>query len=87
VGSPKQDRFMSQYCGKLDVKLMVGVGAAFDIHTGRVSEAPQWLKRLGLQWFHRLIQEPRRLWRRYFICVPSFIWSIALQLLRIRKYN
>ena len=87
VGSPKQDRFMSRYCGKLDVKLMVGVGAAFDIHTGRVSEAPQWLKRLGLQWFHRLIQEPRRLWRRYFICVPSFIWNIALQLLRIRKFN
>lgn len=87
LGSPKQERFMAQYFGKLDAKLMVGVGAAFDIHTGGVKEAPRWLKSLGLQWLHRLIQEPRRLWRRYLTCVPIFIWNIGLQLLGIRKFS
>ena len=65
----------------------VGVGAAFDIHTGGVKEAPKWLKSLGLQWLHRLIKEPNRLWRRYLACVPSFIWNIGLQLLGIRKFS
>jgi N-acetylglucosaminyldiphosphoundecaprenol N-acetyl-beta-D-mannosaminyltransferase len=87
LGSPKQDRFMAQYCGRLDTKLMVGVGAAFDIHTGAVKEAPQWIKNIGLQWLHRLILEPRRLWRRYFNCVPRFIWDISLQFLGIRKFT
>jgi N-acetylglucosaminyldiphosphoundecaprenol N-acetyl-beta-D-mannosaminyltransferase len=87
LGSPKQDRFMAQYCGRLDTKLMVGVGAAFDIHTGAVKEAPQWIKNIGLQWLHRLILEPRRLWRRYFNCVPKFIWDISLQFLGIRKFT
>ncbi len=87
LGSPKQERFMAQYCGKLDARLMVGVGAAFDIHTGGVKEAPLWIKRIGLQWLHRLIQEPRRLWRRYLNCVPNFIWNIGLQLLGMRKFS
>ena len=87
LGSPKQERFMARYCGKLDVKLMVGVGAAFDIHTGGVKEAPKWMKSLGLQWLHRLIQEPGRLWKRYLTCVPSFIWHIGLQFLGILKFS
>ena len=82
LGLPKQERFMAQYCGKLDAKLMIGVGAAFDIHAGLVKEAPQWLKRAGLQWLHRLCQEPRRLWKRYMNCVPRFLWGMSLQLLR-----
>ena len=85
IGSPKQERFMAKYCGRLEAKLMVGVGAAFDIHAGLVREAPQWLKKLGLQWLHRLAQEPRRLWKRYAICVPAFIWKIGLQFLGIRS--
>jgi N-acetylglucosaminyldiphosphoundecaprenol N-acetyl-beta-D-mannosaminyltransferase len=85
LGSPKQERFMAQYCGRLEAKLMVGVGAAFDIHSGNVKEAPKWLKTAGLQWLHRLIQEPRRLWRRYLNCVPNFIWMIGLQLLGVRR--
>ena len=87
LGSPKQERFMAQYCGRLDVKLMAGVGAAFDIHAGYVKEAPGWLKRMGLQWLHRLIQEPGRLWKRYLKCVPSFIWNMSLQLLGLRKFS
>jgi N-acetylglucosaminyldiphosphoundecaprenol N-acetyl-beta-D-mannosaminyltransferase len=86
LGSPKQERFMAKYCGKLDTKLMVGVGAAFDFHTGNVREAPMWLKNAGLQWLHRLIQEPKRLWKRYLTCVPYFMWNIGLQLVGIRKF-
>jgi N-acetylglucosaminyldiphosphoundecaprenol N-acetyl-beta-D-mannosaminyltransferase len=78
---------MSEYIKKLDVKLMVGVGAAFDIHTGTLRDAPSWLKRAGLQWLHRLAQEPRRLWKRYLINNPVFIWNISMQLLRLRKLS
>ena len=81
LGLPKQERFMAQYCGQLETKLMIGVGAAFDIHAGLVKEAPLWLKKAGLQWLHRLCQEPRRLWRRYTTCVPRFLWGISLQML------
>ncbi len=87
LGSPKQERFMAKYCGRFDVRLMVGVGAAFDIHSGAVKEAPKWMKSSGLQWLHRLVQEPRRLWKRYLICIPSFLWMITLQLLGIRRFD
>lgn len=86
LGAPKQERFMAHYIDKLNVKLMVGVGAAFDIHTGGIKDAPHLVKNLGLQWLHRLVQEPRRLWRRYLILNPMFIWNIALQFLGLRKF-
>lgn len=85
LGLPKQERFMAEYCGRLDAKLMIGVGAAFDIHAGLVKEAPQWLKNAGLQWMHRLCQEPRRLWRRYAVCIPRFMWGIGLQFLGVGR--
>lgn len=84
LSTPKQERFMAQYLDKLDVKLMVGVGAAFDIHTGGIKDAPAWMKASGLQWLYRLAQEPRRLWRRYLINNPVFIWNIILQFLGLR---
>lgn len=87
LSTPKQERFMAHYLDKLDTKLMVGVGAAFDIHTGGIKDAPPWLKRAGLQWLHRLAQEPRRLWRRYLVNNPKFIWNIGLQFLGLRKFN
>ena len=87
LSTPKQERFMAQYIDKLDVKLMVGVGAAFDIHTGGIKDSPRWMKRSGLQWFHRLCQEPRRLWRRYCINNPKFVWKIGLQFLGVRKFG
>lgn len=86
LSTPKQERFMAGYLDKLDVKLMVGVGAAFDIHTGSIKDAPPMMKQMGLQWLHRLAQEPRRLWRRYLINNPKFIWNISLQFLGLRKF-
>lgn len=86
LSTPKQERFMARYLDKLDVKLMVGVGAAFDIHTGSIKDAPPIMKQMGLQWLHRLAQEPRRLWRRYLINNPRFVWNIGLQFLGLRKF-
>ncbi len=87
LSTPKQERFMSQYCGKLPVKLMVGVGAAFDINSGHLKDAPSWMKGLGLQWLFRMVMEPRRLASRYLKNNPRFIWLIFLQMLGIRKYQ
>jgi N-acetylglucosaminyldiphosphoundecaprenol N-acetyl-beta-D-mannosaminyltransferase len=87
ISTPKQERFMASYIEKLDVKLMVGVGAAFDIHTGRIKDAPNWMKQAGMQWLHRLVQDPRRLWRRYCVNNPRFIWNIGLQFLGLRRFE
>jgi N-acetylglucosaminyldiphosphoundecaprenol N-acetyl-beta-D-mannosaminyltransferase len=81
ISTPKQERFMFQYLPKLETKLMVGVGAAFDFHTGRAKLAPPWMQKAGLAWFHRLCQDPRRLWKRYALNIPWFLWAITLQLL------
>ena len=77
---------MAQYLHQLEVPLLVGVGAAFDFHTGRLKECSGWVKRAGLQWVHRLMQDPKRLWKRYFHCVPAFLWHITLQFSGLRHY-
>ena len=87
LSTPKQERFMAQYVDRLPVKLMVGVGAAFDINSGRTADAPQWVKRMGMQWLHRLLHEPRRLWRRYLYNNPRFVWLALLQMTGLRRYE
>lgn len=76
LSTPKQERFMAEHCERLAVKLMVGVGAAFDFHAGLRADAPRWMKQSGLQWLHRLLQEPRRLGPRYLKNNPRFVWEI-----------
>ena len=87
ISTPKQERFMAQYLHLLPVKLMIGVGAAFDINCGLVADAPQWVKKIGMQWLHRLYQEPRRLWRRYLFNNPRFLLLFFLQWLGLRRYE
>jgi N-acetylglucosaminyldiphosphoundecaprenol N-acetyl-beta-D-mannosaminyltransferase len=87
LSTPKQDRFMSRYLPLLETKLMVGVGAAFLYHTGAIHDSPRWVKRAGLQWLHRLLQEPRRLWRRYLRNIPPFLFHAALQVSGLRTYR
>jgi len=82
LSTPKQERFMAEYSSRVQAPLMVGVGAAFDYHTGRIQDSPVWIKRAGMQWLHRLLQDPRRLWRRYLSNNPAFLWKMGLQLLR-----
>lgn len=86
LSTPKQEKFMAEYLPKLDVTLMVGVGAAFDFHSGRVRQAPRWMQRSGLEWFYRLCSEPRRLWKRYLKNNPVFAFRIFLQLAGLKKY-
>lgn len=86
LSTPKQDLFMAQYLPLLDTTLMIGVGAAFLFHTGRIHDSPQWVKRAGLQWLHRLIQEPTRLWKRYLFANSRFIAKILLQLTGLKRY-
>ena len=87
LSTPKQERFMAAYRHKLPVKLMVGVGAAFDLLSGNLDEAPDWMKKAGLQWFYRLIKEPKRLWRRYLLNNPRFTWLTFLQLTRLKAFR
>jgi N-acetylglucosaminyldiphosphoundecaprenol N-acetyl-beta-D-mannosaminyltransferase len=85
IGCPKQERFMHRYGNRLDATLMFGVGAAFDVHTGRIQDSPAWIKRAGLQWLHRLVQDPRRLWKRYLRNNTAFVWHLALQKLGLEE--
>jgi N-acetylglucosaminyldiphosphoundecaprenol N-acetyl-beta-D-mannosaminyltransferase len=82
ISTPKQELFMSQYCGRFNVRVMVGVGAAFDFHTGRLKDSPYWVKRSGMQWLHRLLQEPGRLWWRYVRTNTIFVYLALLSLAR-----
>jgi N-acetylglucosaminyldiphosphoundecaprenol N-acetyl-beta-D-mannosaminyltransferase len=86
LGTPKQERFMAQYLHRLQVPLLVGVGAAFDFHTGRLRECSDWVKRAGFQWMHRLMQDPKRLWKRYLLGNSLFLWHLAWQLSGLRHY-
>ena len=87
LGAPKQELFMAHYLGRLSTTLMVGVGAAFDMHTGRIKDAPLWVKRAGLAWLNRFVQEPRRLWKRYLKTNPRFVYEVVSQLVRLKKYD
>jgi N-acetylglucosaminyldiphosphoundecaprenol N-acetyl-beta-D-mannosaminyltransferase len=78
---------MADHIGRLTAPVLIGVGAAFDFHAGTKKQAPRWMQRSGLEWFFRLITEPRRLWRRYLINNPAFLWLIMLQTLGIKKYS
>jgi N-acetylglucosaminyldiphosphoundecaprenol N-acetyl-beta-D-mannosaminyltransferase len=86
LSTPKQEHFMARYNGELDTRIMVGVGAAFDYLAGLVEDAPEWVRNAGLQWVHRLMQDPKRLWKRYLYNNPRFIYRITLQLTGARKY-
>ena len=87
LSTPKQEQFMARYLPMLDTKLMIGVGAAFLFHTGAIKDSPQWVKHIGLQWMHRLLQEPSRLWKRYVLNNPLFIVYALLQIIGLKRYT
>mgnify|MGYP001422775920 CR=1 FL=1 len=77
LGSPKQDLWMHKYRDKINVPVMIGVGAAFDFISGAKKQAPKFMQRIGCEWLFRLILEPKRLWRRYIIGNALFLYLIA----------
>jgi N-acetylglucosaminyldiphosphoundecaprenol N-acetyl-beta-D-mannosaminyltransferase len=85
IGVPKQEKWMAEMQERLDAPVLVGVGAAFDFHAGLVPQAPSWMQSAGLEWLYRLLQEPRRLWRRYLTYNPRFVFGFARQYLRHRR--
>jgi N-acetylglucosaminyldiphosphoundecaprenol N-acetyl-beta-D-mannosaminyltransferase len=84
IGVPKQEKWMARMRERLHAPVLVGVGAAFDFHAGLIPQAPPWMQRAGLEWLFRLIQEPRRLWRRYLRYNPRFVTGFARQYVRHR---
>jgi N-acetylglucosaminyldiphosphoundecaprenol N-acetyl-beta-D-mannosaminyltransferase len=87
LGAPKQEKWMYEHRDRLHAPVLIGVGAAFNFHAGTVAQAPPWMQKHGLEWAFRLIQEPRRLWRRYLFFNPLFVVYIALQKLKLRRFE
>lgn len=84
LGCPKQEHWMARQRGHVKA-VMIGAGAAFDFHAGIVRRAPRWMHRSGLEWLHRLVSEPRRLWRRYLVTNTLFVLGAARELLMKRR--
>lgn len=82
ISTPKQEKWMHAHRDAFPGITMVGVGAAFDFHAGRVRQAPDWMQSSGLEWLFRLLMEPSRLWQRYLLVTPRFLPLWAMQKLR-----
>lgn len=87
VGAPKQEKWIHKYKDQLpNIKIFFAIGATIDFEAGNKKRAPKWVTELGLEWFHRLISEPQRLWKRYLIGGPIFCWLILKQKLRVPSF-
>jgi len=86
LSTPKQEMWMAEHAGRIRVPVMIGVGAAFDFHAGLKKQAPRWMQRSGLEWFYRLVSEPGRLWKRYVINIPRFMFLVFLQKTGLRRF-
>lgn len=76
MGNPHQERFLHRRLADTGARLGIGVGAYFDFRTGNIARAPQWMNERGLEWVYRLVQEPRRMWKRYLLGNPAFLWRV-----------
>jgi N-acetylglucosaminyldiphosphoundecaprenol N-acetyl-beta-D-mannosaminyltransferase len=85
LGSPKQEKFMAKHWRSLEAGVLIGVGAAFDFHSGRVKQAPRWIRGSGFEWLFRFCMEPRRLGWRYLRTNPLFVGYVLAQKLGLRR--
>ncbi len=83
--SPQKELFFEKYRNELTSKYILGVGGYFDIVSGYTKRAPKWMQNIGMEWFYRFIQEPRRLWRRYLIGIIQFLWLVTKEKFRRKK--
>ncbi|NLX10987.1 MAG: WecB/TagA/CpsF family glycosyltransferase, partial [Chloroflexi bacterium] len=86
LGCPRQEVWAYEYREALSMPA-IAVGAAFDFHAGTLEQAPGRLQRMGLEWLYRLVKEPRRLWRRYVMLNPLYLWLLFLQAVRLRRFD
>jgi N-acetylglucosaminyldiphosphoundecaprenol N-acetyl-beta-D-mannosaminyltransferase len=87
LSTPKQELFMASTLPCLDVPIMIGIGAAFDLVSGKIRQSPRWIQQSGFEWLYRLSQEPGRLWKRYLKNNPLFLWRVFLQFSGLRHYS
>jgi N-acetylglucosaminyldiphosphoundecaprenol N-acetyl-beta-D-mannosaminyltransferase len=82
ISSPKKEQFLGRWQAEMKIPFAMGVGGTFDVAIGRVKRAPRWMQKSGLEWFYRFLQEPRRMFRRYFIEDVAFIWLLIKEAAR-----
>ena len=87
LGAPKQERWMAEHQHRIKAPLLIGVGAAFDLHTGRIAQAPAWIREHGLECLFRFLHEPGRLWRRYLVYGTQFVAFVVLESLGLKKFS
>ncbi|THC44888.1 WecB/TagA/CpsF family glycosyltransferase [Massilia sp. Mn16-1_5] len=86
IGSPKKEQFLGRWQETMRIPFAMGVGGTFDVAIGRVRRAPRWMQRAGLEWFYRFLQEPRRMFRRYFIEDMAFVWLLLKEAAHMRRH-
>lgn len=84
ISSPMKERFLRRHQSQMKVPFAMGVGGTFDVVAGQTKRAPSWMRRLGFEWFYRFLQEPRRMFKRYFIEDMYFFWLLAIEFVRRR---
>jgi N-acetylglucosaminyldiphosphoundecaprenol N-acetyl-beta-D-mannosaminyltransferase len=82
LGTPRQDKWIAAHKNDVGAKVSIGVGGLFDFYSGRIPRAPVWVRELGMEWFYRFYQEPRRMWRRYFLGNAIFLYRVACERIR-----
>jgi N-acetylglucosaminyldiphosphoundecaprenol N-acetyl-beta-D-mannosaminyltransferase len=85
ISSPQKEQFLERHQGVMQVPFAMGVGGSFDVVVGKVKRAPRWMQRAGLEWFYRFLQEPRRMFRRYFLEDAAFVWLLLKELAQRAK--
>ena len=86
LGCPRQEVWAYEFKDSLKMPVLA-VGAAFNFHAGQLAQAPPWMQKCGLEWFYRFTKEPRRLWHRYMVLNPYYVSLVAMQSLRLRKFD
>lgn len=80
--SPMKEKFLNKWMPVMNVPFCMGVGGSFDIVAGKTQRAPEWMQKTGLEWLYRIIQEPRRMWKRYAKTNPGFVWIVFMEYLK-----
>jgi len=87
LGAPKQELWITNHIERLEAGVSIGVGISFDFVAGTVGRAPRWMQKAGLEWFWRLMQEPRRLWKRYLVDDLPFVWLVIANRLFRKSFS
>lgn len=87
MGSPKQEYWIYDNYKTLNVPISIGIGVSFELVSSMVKRAPLWMQKSGLEWFFRLLVEPQRLWKRYIIGNPLFVWLVLKQRIGVSKFE